>query len=72
MLAAMCFLIVALSAAGLAALALSHQITGVDALLLAMICLAIGGLFSLFLLFTLKALKKPSAEPPAPAPPAKG
>ena len=62
MLAAMCFLIVALSAAGLAAIALSHEITGVDALLLAMICLAIGGLFSLFFFFVLRGGKKPPAE----------
>jgi hypothetical protein len=65
MLAAMCLVVVALSAAGLAAIALSHEITGVDALLLAMICLAIGGLFSLFLFFTVKEGMKPAAEPSA-------
>jgi hypothetical protein len=64
MLAAMCLVVVALSAAGLAAIALSHEITGVDALLLALICLVIGGLFSLFLFFTVKEAMKPAAAPP--------
>ena len=64
MLATLCFIVVALSAAGLAAIALSHEITGVDALLLAMICLAMGGLFSLFLVLTLKEAKKSAAQPP--------
>ena len=63
MLAAICLVVVALSAAGLAAIGLSHEITGVDALLLALICLSIGGLFSLFLFFTVKEAMNPAAGP---------
>lgn len=63
MLAAFCLIVVALSAAGLAAIALSHEITGVDALLLALICLSMGGLFSLFLLLTVKEIRKSAAAP---------
>ena len=59
MLTAICLFVIALSAGGLAAIALSGQITGVDALLLAMICLAMGGLFSLFLFFVLRGARKP-------------
>ncbi len=69
MLSAICLVVVALSAAGLAAIALSHEITGVDALLLALICLSIGGLFSLFLALALKAVRKPVAEPSGSRPP---
>jgi hypothetical protein len=69
MLATICLIVVALSAAGLAGIAFSHEIAGVDALLLALICLAIGGLFSLFLFFTVKAAMKAAGEssssPPA-------
>jgi len=68
MLAAMCLIVVALSAAGLAAIALSHEITGVDALLLALICLTIGGLFSLFLWMTVKQAIKPASESSASPP----
>lgn len=64
MLTVMCLVVDALSAAGLVAIALSHELTGVDALLLSMICLAMGGLFTLFLFLTLKESKKPAAPPP--------
>lgn len=64
MLAAICLVVVALSAAGLAAIALNHELAGVDALLLALICLSIGGLFSLFLFLTLKESRKRSSAPP--------
>ncbi len=63
MLTVMCLVVDALSAAGLVAIALSHELTGVDALLLSMICLAMGGLFTFFLFLTVKS-KKDSAQPP--------
>jgi hypothetical protein len=57
MLTAICLFVIALSGAGLVSIALSHEITGVDALLLALICLTMGGLFTLFLIFVLRGAK---------------
>ncbi|NDQ58639.1 MAG: hypothetical protein GZ088_16350 [Acidipila sp.] len=70
MLAIMCFAVVALSAAGLVAIVLSRELVGVDALLLAMICLSMGALFAFFLFLVFRGAKQPE-EPPAaqPAPP---
>lgn len=70
MLAIMCFAVVALSAAGLVAIVLSRGLVGVDALLLAMICLSMGALFAFFLFLVFRGAKQPE-EPPAaqPVPP---
>ena len=64
MLAVMCLLVVLLSVAGLAAVILTREIVGVDALLLAMCCIIMGALFSYFLFLVLRA-GKDSQEPPA-------
>jgi hypothetical protein len=64
MLAVMCLLVVLLSLAGLAAVILTREIVGVDALLLAMSCIVMATLFSYFLYLVLRAGKE-SPEPPA-------
>ena len=72
MLSLMCFAVVALSAAGLVAIILSHDLVGVDALLLAMTCLSMGALFAFFLFLVLRGAKQreePSIVQPAPPKP---
>ena len=70
---AICVLFVVLSLAGLAAAFLTRLTTNVDGLLLIIICLMMGGLFSLTLLQLAKeqgwlpSRKKKQADPAAPA-----
>ncbi len=53
-LVAMCAIVILLSVAGLASAFITGLVTSVDGLLLLMICLMMGGLFTLMLLLTAK------------------
>jgi hypothetical protein len=70
---AICLIFVVLSLAGLAAAFVTRLVTNIDGLLLIMICLMMGGLFSLMLLGVAKdagwlpSRKKKEVAPPARA-----
>lgn len=77
-LVAYCAIIIVLAVAGFVAAFLTRLVTSVDGLLLLMICLMMGGLFSLMLLLTardegwLPARHKKSESPAGPAKTGKG
>lgn len=63
LLIAFCGVLVLLSAAGIAWAVVSGMLLDIDGIMMVLTCLAVGGLFSLFIFLQLRSLKPPSKKP---------